>query len=180
MLKIVTTPHPILTSPVKPVTKIDERIKKLVKDMEVTLTAQRDPEGVGLAAPQVGVSLALFIIKPEKEKPAEVFINPKIIKILPLSRKYPKKKGKKTQRTKLEGCLSIPKIWSPLVRSDKVLLRYQDLTGKVKEKWFTGFAAIIIQHEVDHLQGILFTQRSLAANIPLYEEKGESLQELKY
>ncbi len=179
MLKIVTTPNPVLTTPVAPVVKIDERIKKLVADMEVTLIAQKDPEGVGLAAPQVGISLALFIMKPGPSKPTTAFINPKIVKHVSCNTKH-KTQGKKKKKVKLEGCLSVPKIWSPLVRENKVLLHYQDLEGKVHKKWFSGFEAIIIQHEMDHLGGVLFTQRALEKNIPLYEEKDGELEKLKY
>ncbi len=181
MLKIVTTPNPILTTPVKPVAKIDERIKKLVADMEVTLVAQKDPEGVGLAAPQVGIPLALFIVKAGSNKPTQTFINPKILETKTVKKtSVVKTKKNKKERAKLEGCLSVPKIWSPLIRESKVLLLYQDLEGKSHKKWFSGFEAIIIQHEMDHLGGVLFTQRALEKNIPLYEEKDGELEKMKY
>ena len=177
MLKIVTTPNNILTQPAKPVLKIDEKIIKLISDMEETLVAQKDPEGVGLAAPQVEVDLSIFIIKPTPDDEVEVFVNPKIIKQETLSSK-PKiatKKGKKESKVKLEGCLSIPKIWGPIKRAEKILLEYENIKGEKKSEWFEGFKATIIQHEVDHLQGVLFTQRSVEQNKPIYEEKGEEL-----
>ncbi len=169
MLKIVSVPNSVLTSPAQNVAIIDEKIKKLVYDMEETLIAQVDPQGVGLAAPQVGESLQLFIIKPSAKSPSEVFINPKILEIVSLNPDL--KTTSKNKKNKLEGCLSIPRIWSPVKRPNKVRLEYQDLTGKKKTLWFTGLKSIIVQHEVDHLQGVLFTQRALEQGTQLFEEK---------
>ena len=177
MLKIVHIPNQVLTTPSKPVVKIDKKLKELVFDMEETLMACVDPQGVGLAAPQVGIGLQLFIIKPEEDADTEVFINPKILETQHITRPSTKRKEKNEQ---LEGCLSIPKIWSPVKRPEKVLLEYQDLTGEKKTEWFTGFKAIIIQHEVDHLHGILFTQRSVEQNLPLYEEKNDELHKIEF
>ncbi len=180
MLKILTAPNEILTSTTKRVGKIDGSLKKLVSQMEVTLIKQKDPLGVGLAAPQVGVGLQLFIVRPKPEAKTEVFLNPEILKMEKKRATY-KNTNKKAQKiakqekNALEGCLSIPKIWAPVRRSSKVLLRYSDLGGKQKEKWFSGLKAVIVQHEVDHLSGILFTQRALEQKSALYEEKGEKL-----
>lgn len=178
MLRIVTAPNNILNLPAKPVTDFNDSLKKLIYEMEKTLLVQKDPQGVGLAAPQVGKNLALFIMKPTAKSPISVFINPKILKFEIKSNYKPQKKSK--QKQPLEGCLSIPKIWSPIKRADKVLLRYQTLNTAVVEKWFSGFEAVIIQHEVDHLNGILFTQRALEQKIPLYEEKEGKLEKLEY
>lgn len=177
MLKIVLIPNNILLKPVEPVVKIDSKIKKLVYDMEEALISQIDPQGVGLAAPQVGLSLALFIIKPSLNSNTEVFINPKILQIQsPVSNNQ----SPKNKQNKLEGCLSIPRIWGPISRAPKVRLSYQDLNSNTHIKWFTGFKAIIIQHECDHLKGILFTQRSLEQQSKLYEEKNGELHPLHY
>lgn len=210
MLKIITAPNKILSSATRRVTKIDGKIKKLIKEMEETLLSQKDPKGVGLAAPQVGKNLAVFIMKPTPKSPISVFINPKILKsstgdgektrigkrdssnvkvsqnphhqtIHPqTSDEKDPVTAKRPTKTPLEGCLSVPKIWSPIKRANKVLLQYQNLTGAVMQKWFTGFEAVIIQHEVDHLNGILFTQRALEQKTPLYEEKDEKLEKLEY
>jgi peptide deformylase len=179
MLKIVQAPAPVLTKGVRRVVKIDKKIQKLVYDMEETLIAQVDPQGVGLAAPQIGVDLAIFIIKPTLNADTEVFINPKILEIK--SPAAPKKKDSKSEKDKsedikLEGCLSIPRIWGPVSRNEKVLLEYQDLTGEKHTEWFSGFKAVIVQHETDHLHGVLFTQRVLEQKGRLYEEKDGELE----
>jgi peptide deformylase len=166
VLPIVKIPDKVLTSKTRTVKNINEKFRKLVADMEETLKVQKDPEGVGLAAPQVGVDLSFFIIKPKKTKPASVFINPVIKEVATETQKIAEKKDKSS----LEGCLSIDKIWSPVRRPQKILLSYQTLEGETKEEWFSGFDAVIIQHEVDHLEGILFTQRALEQNRTLFKE----------
>jgi peptide deformylase len=176
MYKIVTIPNDVLTTQVKPVEKIDARIKKIVKEMEKTLLAQVDPIGVGLAATQVGLSLSLFLMKPTLKAKIEAFINPKI---LALETKPALKTTRKKNRESFEGCLSIPKIWSPIVRPDRVHLEYQTLTGEIKQEWFTGFKAVIIQHEVDHLHGVLFTQRAVEQKAIVYEERDGELKKIK-
>lgn len=195
MLKIVTVPNNVLVSPTKPIMVVDEKIKKIVFDMEKVLVAQNDPPGVGLAANQVGLNLSIFIIKTSKKAKTKVFINPKIIRQIesdeirqsqiksdyirlnPISSKKPKKSRKKV---KLEGCLSIPRIWGSVKRPDRVFLKYQDSTGKEYLKWFAGFEAIIIQHEVDHLNGVVFTQRSLEQKGQLYREENDELVKIEY
>ena len=80
MLKIVQAPNPVLAQQAREVTSVDKSIKNLLKEMEVTLAHASDPEGVGLAAPQVGESLQLFIIRETPDSPLLTFINPKIVK----------------------------------------------------------------------------------------------------
>lgn len=188
MLKIVKIPNSVLTTPVKQVGEFNGELKRLLTEMEETLKAQVNPQGVGLAAPQIGRGLALFIIKPGKNAKIEAFVNPKITKVeashptgVPeQEKKADSTKVKRRKRVKLEGCLSIPKIWGPVQRAEKILLKYQNATGKLKKKWFSGFRAVIIQHEMDHLQGILFTQRTLEQKNQLYEEKDGNLEKLEY
>lgn len=175
MLKIITVPNQSLNQPTQPIKKIDQKIKQLINQMEKTLDAQKDPEGVGLAAPQVGVPLSLFIIKINKKMPIKVFINSKIlIKKNPI----PSKK-KKEKRNKLEGCLSIPRIWGVVDRAKKILVEYQNEEGVLKKEWFSDFKAIVIQHEIDHLQGILFTKRAIEQGKILYQEKDKKLVPIK-
>lgn len=185
MLKIITVPHPILTTKAKPVAKIDKRILKLVKDMEETLDAQKNPEGVGLSAPQVAVGVRIFIVKHPADKKLLTFINPKIVQTeeLPVHKKKKKKPESEHDEdeyedSNLEGCLSIPNIWAAVKRHDKVEVEYMDITGEVKKEWFSGFSSVVVQHEYDHLDGILFTQRAVEQGNPLYKEVRGKLHEI--
>lgn len=184
MLKIVHAPHSILTKVAKQVKKVDKKIQELVYDMEETLIEQVDPQGVGLAAPQVNVDLAIFIIKPTLKSETKVFINPKIlelvkpVKLVKLADANSTNSAK-SEDIKLEGCLSIPHIWGPVARNTKILLEYQDLTGEKHSEWFSGFTSVIIQHEMDHLQGVLFTQRVLEQKGKLYQEKDGKLEKIE-
>lgn len=173
-MKIITIPEPILNQKTSPVKKIDQKINQLIKKMIKTLDNQKNPPGVGLAAPQVGKSLSLFIIKPTKKSKPQVFINPKIIKTESQNLKF-KNQNKKLV---LEGCLSIPKIWGAVKRDKKVILEYQDALGNKKIEEFLGLKAVIIQHEMDHLNGILFTQRAVEQKADLYEEKNGKFKKL--
>lgn len=168
-MKIVIAPNKILSTKTKTVKEVNKKVKQIIKDIVQTLESQSNPIGVGLAANQVGLDLSIFIIKPTEKSPIEIFINPTI-----LETKNEKRKTKKDDSS-LEGCLSIPHIWGEVKRADSVLLKYQNMEGKWITKWFTGFKAIIIQHEADHLNGILFTQRIIEQDGTLYEEKGKKL-----
>ncbi len=188
-MKIVQAPDQVLSQTAKPVEKIDKSIKVLLKEMEQTLMSQTDPEGVGLAAPQVRKSLQLFIVKQDPKAPLLTFINPVIKKTFEKSVQKPaeikqshktsqaKKKAKGDKGIQLEGCLSLKDIWGVVKRPYGVTLSYQDETGEKHEKMFDGFLATIIQHEVDHLNGTLFPKRVLEQKNPLYKsiktDKGE-------
>ncbi len=173
ILPIVKVPAGVLTKKVKRITTINDKIRALARDMGQTLLVQKDPEGVGLAAPQVGEGVALFIIRPDKNSPIRTFINPKIIQVEDGKQVSAKKK------TTLEGCLSIDRIWSPIQRPQRVLLSYQTIDGKEHEQWFEQFEAVIVQHEMDHLNGILFTQRAVEQKKKIYEEHDGELHEVK-
>lgn len=164
MSKIVLVPNQVLFSPAKEVKKIDKEINQIISEMKKALIATRNPKGVGLAATQIGLSLRIFITRPKETDPIRVFLNPEIIE------KNESKLDKKSE--KLEGCLSVPKIWGEVKRSTSLTLRYMDENNEVKEEKFSGFMAIIVQHETDHINGILFTQRVL-------EQKGKLFQTVK-
>jgi peptide deformylase len=164
MKPIVTVPNLVLTTPAKRVTKFDASIRTLIEEMKKTLLATVNPKGVGLAAPQIGVDLQVFITKPSAKAAIREFINPEILnKSDAMTNGIPERSGK------LEGCLSIPLIWGNVKRSSSLTLRYQDAKGELHEEAFTGFLATIIQHETDHLRGILFTQRVLEQKEKLYQ-----------
>lgn len=149
---IVHIPHDVLTSPARTVTKFDKKLKDLVSEMEKTLKATRKPKGVGLAATQIGEPYRLFLTRPDAKSDIRVFVNPEIIH--KGTTETPKEK-----ENKLEGCLSIPDIWGDVTRPDEVTIRYQDIDGNLHEEEIKGFLATIVQHETDHTNGILFTQR---------------------
>lgn len=172
MLKIVQAPNFVLAAKAKPIGKIDKEVTTLIKQMTDTLLYAKDPEGVGLAAPQVEKSLQLFIIKESKTDPLMVFINP--ILTIPEGEQIiiPEKSNKKTtskKEVKLEGCLSLQDIWGIVYRYEKVQLSYLDENGKRHNKIFDGFLSTIIQHEYDHLQGTLFPRRVLEQKGQLYK-----------
>ena len=180
MLTIVQAPHPALSAIAKRINKIDKPLLTLIDEMTETLIHTKDPEGVGLAAPQVAQSIQMFVVKEDLDAPRYVFINPvvkeKSQENLDLTAddddEEPKKKSKKKKKdkgVKLEGCLSLKDIWGIVHRSQWVVLSYQDETGKQYEKKFDGFMATIIQHEVDHLHGVLFPKRVLEQKEKLYK-----------
>lgn len=174
ILKVVRVKDPILRSIAKPVAKVDKKVKELIANMKDTLEVQRDPEGVGLAAPQVGKSLRLFILKYKGED--RVVINPEIVK---RSKVQKDKKGKKEAKNILEGCLSLPHYYGPIKRDASVTLKYLDENGNEIEEEFKGFLAQIIEHEVDHLNGILFIDHILSQKSPLYKFKGNEWEEVE-
>lgn len=177
---IVQAPNPVLTTPTKKVTVIDKKVMDIISRMKKTLSITNNPKGVGLAATQIGVPLSIFVTRPRENSVIRVFINPQIIwqseEMSELIREDGEGKSLKKEK-KLEGCLSITNIWGHLLRASRVKLKYSDLSEEDKEEEFSGFMATIIQHEVDHLNGILFTQRVMEQKEKLYEihtnEKGE-------
>lgn len=174
MLEIVSAPNPVLSQKTKSVAKIDKLTLGLIEEMKKSLNSATDPIGVGLAAPQVGKSLKIFITRPSAKSKVSVFINPRIIR-----KANPQKKLKEQKTRKLEGCLSLPNIWGEVLRYNEISLDYLDENGKTHNKKFKGFLATIIQHEIDHLSGILFPKRVLEQNGTLYKsEKDEKDQDV--
>ncbi len=171
MLKIVTPPNPVLSDIAKPISKVNSSVVAIVEEMKKTLAATTDPKGVGLAAPQVGKSLRIFITKPTDKSDVMVFINPQIVqkssKVDYVKR--PKKDSSKKASKKLEGCLSLPNIWGPVLRASSLTISYLDEKGQHHEKKFSNFLATIVQHEMDHLEGVLFPKRVLEQKGILYK-----------
>lgn len=186
-MKIVQAPDQVLSTVARPVNKIDKYILSLLKEMATTLVAASDPEGVGLAAPQIGKSLQIFIVKENPDSPVLNFINPVIESFYenpkakdkkPLSKTESASGGKKSKGITLEGCLSLKDIWGVVKREYGVVLSYQDENGIKHTEKFDGFMSTIIQHENDHLNGMLFPKRVLEQKTKLYksvkDEKGET------
>lgn len=159
-MDIVTVPNKILTTPTKPVVKFDDHLRKIVREMEEILNKQRDPEGVGLSANQVGLDLRLAIVRLNPENLLAI-VNPRIVHQSPIEdREY-------------EGCLSIHDQYGMVERSRAVTIQFQDLKGEKITLKATGFLARIFQHEIDHLDGHLITERS--AKPLLTEEELEKI-----
>ncbi len=177
MYNIVVTPNKILLEKAKPVKQFDAKLKKIISEMEDTLIATKDPIGVGLAAPQVGLSIRLFQMKPTEKSKVTTYVNPEIISLsggeeIPHytnSKNVENKKPESSKNKLLEGCLSIPDIWGNVTRKKEVTLAWQDADGNKFTQVFTGFPAIIIQHEVDHLNGILFTTHVMSQGEKLFK-----------
>lgn len=146
-LKIVTIPNPILTKKTELVKKIDQNLLKLVDDMIKTC---RKASGIGLAAPQIGKSIRLCVINLEHLGLTPfALINPKITK----------KSWKKIEME--EGCLSIPGIFGIVKRPEKIKVKAQSINGDKQIFDAEGLIARVIQHEIDHLDGILFTSKMI-------------------
>jgi peptide deformylase len=145
MLEILTYPNPILKQKSKLVSDPTSlEIKQLVSDMTKSMRAHE--HGLAVAAPQVGSSLRVFVI--EIDDKLMVFINPEIQKL----------SGKDVRME--EGCLSFPGKYLPIVRPNKVKVKFTDSSGQKQIIKASGLLARAIQHENDHLDGILFTERA--------------------
>jgi len=161
---------PILRTKGKPIDKIDPRIRELAQNMVETMHAAN---GVGLAAQQIGEALQLTVldVSEVEDRPSTMKLNgesidPKIA--MPLVLINPQiDLGAETEKG-TEGCLSFPEITGEIVRAKSITVRAQNLDGEPIEIETTGFLARAVQHEVDHLSGILFIDRmSTAAKISL-------------
>lgn len=166
--KILNTKDPKISQVCKKVKEIDKKVISIAKDLKETLKVQKDPEGVGLAAPQIGENLRIFAMNDNGK--IRVIINPEILEI---SKEKPKK-AKEEENEIMEGCLSLPNYYGPLKRPQKIKIQYLDLDGKIKQEEFKNLSAQIVQHEIDHLNGIVFVNRLLEQKKPLYKlEKDE-------
>jgi len=144
LLPILQYPDPRLHKVAKPVAKVDDRIRKLVRDMAETMY---DAPGIGLAATQVDVHERVVVIDlSEDNKHLQVFINPEIVWSSPERKTYE------------EGCLSVPGVYDEVERPASVKVRALDDQGKAFEVDAEGLLAVCIQHEIDHLNGKVFVE----------------------
>ena len=149
---IKTFPSEVLRKKAEPISKFDKDLQKLVDDMVETM---REAPGVGLAAPQVGISERVVVIEFGHEddedipKQLYVLVNPEIVKM-----------SDETVRG-IEGCLSVPGLVGSVDRARVVTVRAQDQQGKKIKIRAVGWLARIFQHEIDHLDGVLYTDRAV-------------------
>jgi peptide deformylase len=161
-LSIVSFPHPALRYPAKPVRRVDAHLRSIVQRMFDLMYEHR---GVGLAATQVDLPIRLFVFNPtgnRDEGTEQVFINPVVSR----------PRGNEEAE---EGCLSLPGIYGNVVRAKTVRVNAYDLSGQETDRDFSGFEARIIQHETDHLNGVLFIDRMVEGAV---REKDEEIDAL--
>jgi peptide deformylase len=151
-MHIVQYPHPALRHPSKPLKRLDADVRRMVREM---FELMYEANGVGLAANQVDLPYRLFVVN-AKADPAEpeqemVFINPVL-------------SNKKGSEEAEEGCLSLPGLYAPVKRPEKVTVSAYDLSGQSVNCELDGLLARVVQHETDHLDGVLFIDRLSATN----------------
>lgn len=141
---IITLPDPILRMKAEPVERMDAELRRLIDDMLATMY---DAPGIGLAAPQIGISRRLIVMDPAKEdqpKTPLVMLNPEILD------------RSEALRVHEEGCLSIPEFTAEIERPARTRVAYVDPEGKPREAELEGIWSTLVQHEIDHLNGVLF------------------------
>jgi peptide deformylase len=142
--EIIVVPDPRLKQVSQPVEKVDDELRALMDDMLETMYAA---PGIGLAAIQVGVPKRVIVMdlaRPEEDKQPRYYVNPEILWASEETLPYE------------EGCLSVPEIYDEVERPARVKLRYLDYNGNQVEEDAEGLFAVCIQHEMDHLEGVLF------------------------
>ena len=140
---IVTEGDPILRKVCRPVGEVTPRIQMILDDRVETM---RDANGVGLAAPQVGIMRRMFVAEPEPER-VYIFVDPEMVSL-------------EGEQEGTEGCLSVPGYVGTVKRPEKIVIRGKDRYGKEKEYTFEGFDAVVMCHEFDHLEGVLYTDKA--------------------
>jgi peptide deformylase len=158
LLKILHYPEPLLKQKSQPVSEFNDALRQLADRMAETMY---DAPGVGLAAPQVGVLKRLIVMDCSTgEEPADLIlaVNPEIV-------------SREGESLEEEGCLSVPGFWANVQRAAKATMRYQDVEGNVQQRTAEGLLAICMQHEIDHLDGILFVDRLSPLKRSLFRKK---------
>jgi len=144
VLPILTIPDPVLRKTAKPIERVDAELRRLVDGMLATMY---EAPGIGLAAPQVGVLRRLIVMDPAKDEAPKspiVMVNPEILE------------RSEEMRVHDEGCLSIPDFTAEIERPAKTRVSYVDPQGKKQEAELEGIWSTLVQHEIDHLNGVLF------------------------
>ena len=159
ILEILTYPNKFLSQPTKQVTDIDDEIRNIIEDMAATMY---EAPGIGLAAIQVGCdkSLLVYDVSPkDEERSLQVLINPRIVS------------SEGTTISEDEGCLSVPDCREDVKRAASILVEALDREGKPLRIEAEGLLAIVLQHEIDHLNGILFINRLSSLKRQLYKRR---------
>jgi peptide deformylase len=162
ILEILQLPNPRLKEPSAPVERFDDRLRRFIDDLEET--RRQGPAAVGIAAPQVGRLQRIAIVdcsttrKPVPNHGHLVLINPEITEW----------DGFELGR---EGCLSVPDYTGNVIRAEHIKLTAQDPYGDFHEYAMTGYEARAVQHEVDHLDGVLFVDRLVSRRTDLFQRK---------
>ena len=144
ILDILTVPNPLLKEVSKPVEKVDDALRVFMDDMLQTMYAA---DGIGLAAIQVGVAKRIIVMdlaKGDEDPEPKFFVNPVLSE--PSENLQPYE----------EGCLSVPTVFDEIERADRIAIKYLDYNGNAVEEIATDMFAVCIQHEMDHLEGVLF------------------------
>lgn len=159
ILQIYEYPDPVLRKETEQISVFDENLAKLVEDMAETMY---DAPGIGLAAPQIGQSIKLIVVDItvdiDGEKDYMAMVNPEII-------------AHEGTQLDEEGCLSVPELTANVKRHKKITVSYQDLEGQVKELSTEYRFGVVLQHEIDHLNGILFLDHLSSLKRSLYKKK---------
>lgn len=177
VLEILTVPHPLLTKKCRPVEpqEFGPELKKFISDLAETMYAA---PGVGLAAPQVGDLRRIIVADPGNSKKEEdeagrptrprfvAMINPMIVE------------ASKEKMVYEEGCLSVPEFYTDLTRPKRALIRWLDEEGKPQQQWFEGYDAIVVQHEMDHLEGTVILDRASGFKRSRYLSKRQRERQL--
>jgi peptide deformylase len=158
--EVLQFPDPRLKRMSETIDEIDDEIRELARDM---IDVMYDEPGIGLAAPQVGAAIRMFVIDTEWSD-EEVGRNPQVV----INPEISDREGRITWE---EGCLSVPDYSASVERDERITLRGIDLDGKPIEEHAEGLRAVCIQHEVDHLDGILFIDRISRLKRSLYVKK---------
>ncbi len=161
--KILHYPHPLLKKPARPIERIDDEIRTLVTDLIDTMRG--GPGSVGVAAPQIGVSLRACVVDVSSSRNGRdnnhgllVMLNPEIVAA----------QGAAVMR---EGCMSVPDYTGDVQRHTEITVRFTDAEGESREVQASGFEAVAIQHEMDHLDGVLFLDRIVSLKTGLFRRK---------
>ncbi len=161
--KIFQYPDQVLREETKTITTFDSDLKQLVDDMVETMY---DAPGIGLAAPQIGESLKLIVVDISKDREDEhefmAMVNPEIVE----------HEGSQLDE---EGCLSVPELTAKVKRFQKITVTFQDLEGNEQKLETEDRFAVVLQHEIDHLNGILFIDHLSSLKRNLYKKKVKKL-----